>query len=227
MTELQNVLQMIQVSDSLFPIGAYTLSNGLETFVLEEHLQTSEDLEKYVNRYLDILPYNDLGVMVLAFRNAKNNDYICELDCYSMALKAPMEVRTGSQKLCRRFMKIWKSLEEYQTLRRYQEMIKTPDVMGNHAIAVGLYASDIHLAMETAAAIYAYGLVNAVITNAVKTVPLSQIAGQDILRCALKRIPDCVKRCENITMDDLGIGGTEFDICAMNHEYLYSRLYMS
>ena len=30
-----SLLQMIQISDSLFPIGAFTLSNGLETMVLQ------------------------------------------------------------------------------------------------------------------------------------------------------------------------------------------------
>ena len=41
-----SLLQMIQISDSLFPIGAFTLSNGLETMVLQEKLTTKEDLDQ-------------------------------------------------------------------------------------------------------------------------------------------------------------------------------------
>lgn len=227
MSELWKTLQMIQISDSLFPIGAYTLSNGLETFVLEGKLRTESELETYVNRYLDILPYNDLGVMLLACQNAEDESYIRRLDAYSMALKVPSEVRTGSKKLCRRFLKIWKSLEDYPHTANYQMEIQKKHLQGNHAIAVGLYAADLGMKMEDSAGIYAYSLVNAIITNAVKTIPLSQMAGQDILHRALERIPDCVEIGMTMTMEALGVGGTEFDIGAMNHEYLYSRLYMS
>ena len=50
-----SILQMLQVSDSLFPIGAFTLSNGLETFVLDKSLKTNEDLEEYIDCFLRII----------------------------------------------------------------------------------------------------------------------------------------------------------------------------
>lgn len=63
-----SILQMLQVSDSLFPIGAFTLSNGLETFVLDKSLKSKEDLEEYIDCFLSVLPYNELGVMMLAYQ---------------------------------------------------------------------------------------------------------------------------------------------------------------
>lgn len=221
------MLQMIQVSDSLFPIGAFTLSNGLETFVCNGRLKSNDDLQNYMDSYLSILPYNDLGVMMLAFKHADEEDYICQLDELSMVLKAPMEVRRGSQKLCSRFLKIWDKMRDYKRLEEYQKMINEGKSQGNHSIAVGLYAVEVGLTREDAAAIYSYSLLSAIVTNAVKTVPLSQIAGQKILNSAIGKIEECVKKASSIIMDDLGIGGTEFDIAAMNHECLYSRLYMS
>lgn len=221
------MLQMMQISDSLFPIGAFTLSNGLETYVCENKLSTIEDLEQYLNSYLAVLPYNDLGAMMLAYVHADDRRYLKELDVLSMALKSPMEVRTGSRKLCSRFLKLWEKIHAYESLQEYYQLVKEHQCQGNHAIAVGLYTKEIGLTIEQGAAIYVYSLLTAIVTNAVKTIPLSQTMGQKLLNQFLQRIDGCVEKAADVTMEDLGIGGTEFDIAAMKHETLYSRLYMS
>lgn len=221
------VLQMIQVCDSLFPIGTFTLSNGLETFVCEEKVKSEQNLITYLESYMQILPYNELGTMLLAFRHGDDREYIQELDQYSMALKLAMEVRRGTQKLCRRFLKTFAKIAEYPLLSQYESWIGEGLCMGNHAVAVGLYAKEIQLEEETAAAIYVYSLLSSIVTNTVKAVPLSQIGGQRILNQCLKQVNRCIRETQKIEMEDLGVGGTEFEIEAMNHEILYSRLYMS
>lgn len=222
-----SMLKMIQVSDSLFPIGAFTLSNGLETLVSHGRLASDADLEKYLDTWLALLPYQDLGCMMLAGSHADDMAYLEQLDRLSLALKVPREVRTGSSKLCSRFLKLWEKIHDYAHIGAYCESIKNGRCLGNHAIAVGLYVKDIGLPLEDGAAVYAYSLLAAVVTNAVKTVPLSQISGQRILAQNLERIGDCVERAAGLSMEELGIGGTGFDIAAMQHETLYSRLYMS
>lgn len=226
--QMESLLPMIQISDSLFPIGAYTLSNGLETYVAKGKIASDQDLREYVMQYLKILPLNDLGVMALAYRWGDKPEKIAELDAYATAIKAPKEVRVGSAKLCKRFMKIWNNLKDFPHVYDYQTQIMQNElVTGNHSIAVGLYARDCNLDLTTAACIYTYNLISGIITNAVKSVPLSQRSGQEILQEALRVIPEAVRDAEQIEKDDLGVGGTEFDIYAMNHEYMYSRLYMS
>ena len=91
-----SLLQMIQISDSLFPIGAFTLSNGLETMVLQEKLTTKEDLDRYVKNYMKLLPFNNLGIMMLAWQRADDPDFLRQLDEVSMAVKTPREVREGT-----------------------------------------------------------------------------------------------------------------------------------
>lgn len=222
-----SLLQMIQISDSLFPIGAFTLSNGLETMVLQEKLTTKEDLDRYVKNYMKLLPFNNLGIMMLAWQRADDPDFLRQLDEVSMAVKTPREVREGTVKLCRRFLKLWKQLREYKSLAWYQEEVKEGRCIGDHSIAVGLYAREIGLEQELAGAVYVYNLITSIVTNAVKTVPLSQIAGQQILNQALEQVEECVSKAKEVEKEDLGVGGTQMDIAAMNHETLYSRLYMS
>ncbi|MCQ2090235.1 MAG: urease accessory protein UreF [Fibrobacter sp.] len=225
-------LRMIQVCDSLFPIGAFTLSNGLETLIANKTITDGSSLEEYVSSFLSLLPYNDLGVMMLSYDHAHNMDFIKKLDIFSMALKAPEEVRTGSKKLCSRFLKIYREFEgatdhSYPALDTYRDVVADGDCIGNHAIAVGLFANDIGLDKDEAASIYTYSLLNAIVTNGVKMIPLSQMVGQKILSLSQKKILLAVQQAATLQMDDLGVGGVGIDIASMKHEELYSRLYMS
>lgn len=226
-------LRMIQVCDSLFPIGAFTLSNGLETLIANKTITDGKSLQEYASSFLSILPYNDLGVMMLSYDHAADADFIKSLDSYSMALKAPEEVRTGSRKLCSRFLKIYQEFEGasqqgYPSLDTYrEEVLNTGSCIGNHSIAVGLFAKDIGLSKDEAASIYTYSLLNAIVTNGVKMIPLSQMVGQKILSESQKKILEAVQRASTLEIEDLGVGGTGIDIAGMKHEELYSRLYMS
>lgn len=225
--KLVEILQMMQVSDSLFPIGAFTLSNGLETFVEKGILSSEEDLGEYISNYMEIFPYNDLATMMMAYQHGDDIEYIRKLDHLVFVMKMPQEIRNGCTKLCRRFLKIWNQIRVYPRIRKYDMEIQTKRCYGIHGIAIGLYAKEIGFPIKEAAAVYSYSQLSAIVTNAVKLVPLSQIAGQRILNQSLNKIEECVSIAENLSMEDLGISGTAFDIAAMNHETLYSRLYMS
>ena len=227
--DLTALLRMIQITDSLFPIGTYTLSNGLETFVAEGYIKTEQELSMYVKSYMELLAYGDVGVMMLSYSHADNPEYLTRLDSYANAMKAPMEVRQGSRKLCRRFLKLIDQVGEEVTngFGWYKEAVFSQQLYGNYAQAVGLYSKWQQIPVTEAAGIYAFSLLSSVVTNAVKLVPLSQMSGQRILFQSDPWIRACVELAGSITMEDLGVSGVQFDVEAMRHEHLYTRLYIS
>lgn len=225
------LLRMLQVSDSMFPIGAFTLSDGLETFVSERRLNSVEELREYMDSYLTVLAYNDLAGLIQAYNACEEissfEGKITKLDRFMYVWKGPMEVREGSRKLCSRFIKLWDNLSEFPMLAVYGRLISEGKCIGMHSVAVGLYAYDVGISVSQAAEIYTYQKLSALVTNTVKTVPLSQIQGQAVLNKGLKKIPGVVLMAESLSFEDMGFGGSMFDIEAMRHEQLYSRLYMS
>ena len=42
-------LNIMQMSDSFFPIGLYTMSNGLETLFDEKLVQTTDQIEEFIS----------------------------------------------------------------------------------------------------------------------------------------------------------------------------------
>ncbi|MFI3226967.1 MAG: urease accessory UreF family protein [Clostridia bacterium] len=221
------LLNMFQISDSAFPIGSFTLSNGLETFTQKDKLSTAKDLEKYVENYVSFMKYNELGFLNLLCNAEFTVDNLILLDNMYSAIRSPREIREGSARLCKRFIKTWQKIEKLQLLDTYSDLISQGLCEGHHTICVALFIKEKNIDFEAGANIYAYSTVSAIITNAVKNVPLSQLDGSLILNKSFEMIEKAVKESKNTTIGQLGIGGTGFEIYSYNHETLYSRLYMS
>lgn len=225
-TENKSLLYAMQICDSLFPIGSYTLSNGLETYVQKNIITTPEHLEEYLTSYISILPYNELGVCALSY-NASAEE-VKYLDSLYNASKSPFEVRTGSQRIAKRFLKASDNLfTECHKTKAYKTLVENGECKGHQCVAYGLYFSDCNLPLIQGLCAYAYSLCSAIVTNCVKLVPLSQLAGQKILASAIEKITLSAEKALAITHEQIGVNGYGFDVRAMEHEKLYSRQYMS
>ena len=218
------LMKILQICDSLFPVGAFTLSNGLETYVQKGIIDSPEDLEEYLDSYITLLPFNELGAAALAYCSDERT--LIRLDEIYTAAKAPFEIRSGSQKVTRRFFKICDS-PEHSGAALYKKLIAEGKCFGHQCIAYGLFMKDNSVSLTDGLSVYGYSICSAIVTNCVKLVPLSQIAGQKILSESFDRISRSVKLASEVCAEDIGIVGAGFDLRAMQHEKLYSRQYMS
>lgn len=217
------IISLMQALDSLFPIGAFTLSNGMETYTQKEIVKDKNSLEKFLTAYIYTLPTNDLG-----FAAKATSDYdFSMLDEICTASKSPYELRNGSEKLCSRFLKAEKAMGEFQRLERYFSKISSGECLGHHCIAVGLFIADTNTDIMTGLEMYCYSLLSSMVNHAVKLVPLRQLDGQAALSHAMKHIPNAVGNALTVPEDELGISGFGFDLRSMEHEKLYSRIYIS
>jgi urease accessory protein len=79
---------------------------------------------------------------------------------------------------------------------------------------------------ETLTGFY-YNAAAGFVTNCVKLIPLSQQSGQEILFALKPLIATLAEQTMQPDEDTLGLCCSGFDIRSMQHERLYSRLYMS
>ena len=153
MNELKR-LYMLQICDSLFPIGAFTLSNGLETYVQHGAVHSPETLAAYLADYLALAPYQELGVAALAMQYAPEPEAWQRLDRLYTACRAPMEVRQGSTKLCMRLIKAAEQIAPVESLLKYRSCIADSICTGQHPIAVGLFAAAHEMKMQEALSLH-------------------------------------------------------------------------
>jgi urease accessory protein len=218
-----DILRLTQSLDSLFPIGSYTLSNGMEAYVQKGLVHDRESLEKHLRAYVYMLSFNDL-----AFAAKAHGGYdIKELDALCGALKAPEELRSGSIKQCIRFLKLHTELDNYPALIQYKEYIENGECDGHYCIAMGLFVREIEVDIKEGLELYCYSILSTMANHAVKLVPLRQLDGQRALLSVMAEIPKAAARALSIGIDEIGASGCGFDIRSMQHERLYSRLYIS
>lgn len=228
MKSLKSFLSIMQSVDAFFPIGAFTMSNGLEDYVVRERIQTSEDLRAYLKGFIQIFPYNDLGLLSLAYRNYQDEEFLLELDGYACAMKSAKEVRTGSIRMCNRYVKAREAMQDCgRELTWYKEQIQCKKAAGSHPVALGIYGAETGLEQPYLLTMYGYSVLSAIVNNAVKLVPLSQLDGQRILYEQLDLLENLAERAMEIELEDIGVSGAAYEIHCMNHEQLYSRQYMS
>ena len=220
-------IALLQAFDPLFPTGAYTMSGGMETYTQKGLVQDKLTLVAFLKAQLYILPYGDLGVCA---KTAQGEDFLL-MDSLCAAMKQPFEIRTGSEKLCARFLKAQESargaLCDYPSLAAYRSAIQQEKCRGHYPVAVGLFMRDLDADLDKALELYCYSLLSQTVNHAVKLIPLGQSDGQAALFEALRLIPAAVQKAMAASVDELGVCGCGFDLRAMQHETLYGRLYIN
>ncbi|MFD1615305.1 urease accessory protein UreF [Gelatiniphilus marinus] len=223
------LLSLLHVSDPNLPIGGYSHSNGLETYVQKGIVTDPESTLVFLQNMLNHnILHNDASYVKLVYDALKNNDFkqVIALDSECTALKSPKEIREGSHKLGARLFKIFKDKNDHAILKDLGKYLKNKNV-GNYAVVYGVvcFASDI--ALNEALSAFYFSTAAGMITNAVKLVPLGQIQGQEVLFSIQKDIENMVEKTINLDRELVGLASVGFDLRSMQHEKLYSRLYMS
>lgn len=117
------------------------------------------------------------------------------------------------------------SIKESGIFTQYIEQRKGKNI--SHSCVYGVFCAAVGLEEQQVLAHYLYAQTSAMVTNCVKTIPLSQSTGQKLLTGCYPVFQEILEEISHCTMEDLAISAPGFDIRGIQHEKLYSRLYMS
>lgn len=230
MTEGTAKFFLLQVNDALFPIGGYSHSYGLETYIQKGIVHDEDSAEEFIHKRLKYnFLYNEFLAARLGWDHAVNGDLeaISRLEEIMEAGKIPRETREASRKLGSRFIKTLSALGipyENSIFQEYREARKGKSV--HHAVAYGVFCGA-GISREEALEHFLYAQTSAMVTNCVKTIPLSQSSGQKLLSGSYTLLQKLTREVTELGEEWLGLSGPGFDLRCMQHEGLYSRIYMS
>ena len=222
---------LLQINDALFPIGGYSHSYGLETYIQYGLVKDAATADRFIrNRLRYSIFYTDLLAVRLAYEAAVGEQMgkLDRLEEEMEASRIPEEVREASKKLGRRFVKTINGMETLSQLPRWKDYLeKRAGKTTCHPCAYGTLCAAAGMEKQEVLAGFLYAQTSAMVTNCVKTIPLSQSEGQKLLFCLHPLLDEMTDKVKNVPEEMLCASTPGFDLRCIQHETLYSRLYMS
>ncbi|WP_243458047.1 urease accessory protein UreF [Sporosarcina sp. Te-1] len=225
-----NFLQLMQIHDSAFPIGSYTQSYGMETYIQEDLIRTKEDLLAFCKTYLfDNLAYGDAILIREAYFAAQQRDVGCLLHLEQLcgAIKLAKESRDASVNLGRQFIRTAAPLVTAPFFDEWLGRIKRGEIKGHYAVLYGVYCAVNDIGAHQAIMTYLFSSINGLVQNAVRAVPFGQNTGVQAMHELITSITEAAALVANLTEADICNNALSIELASMKHEYLFSRLFIS
>lgn len=223
-------MHLLQMTDSTFPVGTFSFSNGLET---ASHLGIVHDavtLEQYTRSVALQGAYSDGVTAILTYRAALDGRYDditladSRLMLFKMNDEARMMLRRMGKKLAELGVKLFPSDE---MMSRWLEDIKADKTPGTYPVAQGISFAAAGISEEDLFASHQYGVINMVLGAALRCVRVSHYDTQEILLRLSEDVPRLYNEAKEMTFEDMNSFVPEMDIFASLHEKGNMRMFMN
>jgi urease accessory protein len=223
------MLRLLHLSDSLFPIGGFAYSDGLESATASGAIVDGNGLRVWLEVTLDEIIGRMEGPAAwrayLAFADGEW-ETLAALDAELTALRPSSTARLSSRAMGSRLLTTWQALYPDPRLERLQSIARIGAIGPTLPVAFAAATASAELGQRPAIEAFAYTRLAATISAAMRLMPLGQSCAHALLARMLARIPSVVDR--------ISAGGDppesftpRMDIASMTQQYLRTRLFRS
>ena len=137
---MHRVMRLLQFTDSQFPVGTFSFSNGLETASFEKIVTDANSLESFARSQSHQAAFSDGVACLHAFRAYKSGEYdkIKEIDKYLYAFKMNDESRLMGTRMGKKLAELGVKLYDDDFVKQWLKDINKGETPGMYPVSQGI-----------------------------------------------------------------------------------------
>lgn len=222
-------LGSLQLADSFFPGGGYTLSHGLESYA-EAGLLNAASLTAIASDLIrNSVGPSDAVALAITMRAAhgRNLDLIAEVDERLAAVKLAREPRQASIRLGRQILAIARDTFDSEVAGAYLARVRAEELPGNQAVAMGLLKCQLEIPVWDAVAAELYTFATTCAGAALRMSLIDHRQAQRVIRDLAPAIIAATDDAMDRTVSEIGGSAPFAEMMAMRHETAEIRLFVT
>jgi urease accessory protein len=178
-----NLARALQFGDSMFPIGGFAFSGGLESAIQKRVVTDAETLHAYARTAVEQAATGDGIALVWAHRAAAAGDLdeLTRIDERVYARKLSAETRTMSVRMGKKFAEMGAEVTAVPILAAWRDRIEAGDTPGCYPVALAVNFAAQGLTARDAFVVHQYGVASMILSAALRLMKVSHVDTQRIL----------------------------------------------
>ena len=228
-TNMISLMRLLQFTDSTFPVGTFSFSNGLETASFEHIVHDAPTLEAFTRSQARQAAFSDGVAAILTHRAYLKGDYdSCrECDRYLIMFKMNAEARLMITRMGKKLAELAVRLFDDKTISQWLADINSGSTPGTYPVAQGLTFAAAGVGERELFCSHQYGVINMVLSAALRCVRVSHYDTQLILEKLSNEIEALYVEASQMGLRDMNAFYPELDILASLHEKGNMRMFMN
>jgi urease accessory protein len=221
--------RMLQFGDSMFPVGAFSFSSGLESAVQEGVVTDLTTLGAFVHTAVEQAARGDCIALIAAHRaaTAREVDVLARIDAQVYARKLSDEARAMSVRMGKKLTEMGAAVVGAPLLLAWRECIETSVAPGCYPIALAINFAAQDLSAYQAFVVHQYGVATTILGAALRLMRVSHIETQKILYELTGRAGEMYAIAATKRLSDMASFAPLTEILAAVHTRAHVRLFMS
>ncbi len=226
----ENTLGLMQLSDSFFPTGSYTMSHGLEILHRKKIITNSDQISELILTMLS----NQVGPAdCVALSNAYdhiqsgNLSGLVEIDWKIHTMRLVQESREASARAGGQLTKCILAINNDDTVKKFHEQILDKKTPGTYPVCLALAAHCFGISKNNACLVLVYGFAVAVLGAALRLGIIQHTQSQKILAQIRQEMSDVVSKFVSKPAESMWQFVPYLEIFQMQHEKLDSKMFVT
>jgi urease accessory protein len=227
--QADKVARLLQFGDSMFPIGGFSFSCGLESAVQGGVVRDRATLHEFAQTALEQAARGDGIALVAAHRAAVAGDVeaLIAIDRQVFARKPSDETRLMSTRMGRKFTEIGVEVVGAPLLKMWLDRVVAGATPGSYPIALAINFAAQGLSPRDAFVVHQYGVATAILGASLRLMRVSHVDTQAILYDLNARAEAAYETAAAARLSDMAGFAPLADILAAVHTKAHVRLFMN